>query len=184
MQTLVEQSFFRVNLSGADLGGANIEWTDLDNTDITVAQNWRYAIGINTILTDKLSQKLQQQNQEIEQLKVELEAAKAAEQADGKNTEEIKRLSNELKQKQNEHTETEKQLHQLQEENERYRLELENKNQILSNQIDEAQTALADTFKNSADKQIKKTRMGSCYLRLCRRIINFGRWFFNCLLFI
>ncbi|WP_304334761.1 pentapeptide repeat-containing protein, partial [Conchiformibius steedae] len=83
---------FRVNLSGADLGRANIEWTDLDNTDITVAQNWQYAIGINTILTDKLSQKLQQQNQEIEQLKAELAAAKASEQAGGQDAENISHL--------------------------------------------------------------------------------------------
>ncbi|WP_304334735.1 pentapeptide repeat-containing protein, partial [Conchiformibius steedae] len=140
------------SLGGANLRGANLRGAILDNTDITAARNWQQTIGI----TDNLSQKLQQQNQEIERLKTELKAAKASEQAGGQNTEEIKRLNDELKQKQNEQAQTEKQLHKLQEENERYRLELESKNKILSNQIDEAQKALAETFKDSADQQIQK----------------------------
>ncbi|MDO5357189.1 MAG: hypothetical protein Q4E77_06810 [Conchiformibius sp.] len=83
-------------------------------------------------------------------------AAKASEQAGGQDAENISHLEDKLAQAEKAKGDIENRLNKLEK-------ELEQKNKILSNQIDEAQKALAETFKDSADQQIKKHGLAAAF---------------------
>lgn len=141
---LIGANFWKADLDGADFYTAFID----DN--IKSACNWQQAVGLDLPInspTADLEQQIRQQSQQINKLQKELAQTVA-------NSSETKRLQEELKQAQQEKAYTEAELQKIK----------DDAKANLSKEIDKAQQALSEIFKEGMQKQIDEHKKSARYI--------------------